>query len=302
MNWPLNLYLKEIGKNESWVDALSALGYLFECLEGPLQVLVQLQNRSDISASVKVVRGAPNGDQNIPIKPILESLLNQLMGPDYQIQSIDLIELLNDLLSKEPSCSPVGHDPSVNIIWIGPHQIAVGSFVGDLYVSLDSPDLIDGPDLGAEPSVYAEDPLVDDRSQREVVEDLVEHLPWGLISVLLGDLIEEAVDHSYLSGLVVPSEKGYMRRVLDFIAKKQLDCLDWVVASIDEVAYKDIVAAGQLASYFEQLQKVVELAVDVPANGHWGAHRLDGRLFYQDFLDFLANVLEDRLLYYPPLF
>ena len=59
--------------------------------------------------------------------------------------------------------------------------------------------------------------------------------------------------------------------------------LNRVVATIDVVTHEEIVGVGGLPSNLEQLTQVVELSVDVTADGYWGAHLLHVRLVYQNF-------------------
>ena len=76
---------------------------------------------------------------------------------------------------------------------------------------------------------------------------------------------------------------------LQLEAEKQLECFNRVVATINEVAHKDIAGIWNLPSFFKELEQVVELTMDVTANGDWGAHRLDVTLFDQYLLDFFAE-------------
>ena len=59
--------------------------------------------------------------------------------------------------------------------------------------------------------------------------------------------------------------------------------LNRVVATIDVVTHEEVVSVRGLSSDLEQLAQVVELSVDVTADGHGGAHLLHVRLVYQNF-------------------
>ena len=178
---------------------MSTLRNLFECLKLSIQILIQLQNRSYISAPVKIIWCTPNSNQNISLKPILITLLNQLVSPDHQIQPIDLIELLNHSLSKQPASPSIRHNPSVNIVRIRPHQITIRSFMGNLNISLYSPNLIDGSDMGTQSSMDAKNLLINNCSQRKVIKNIIKHFPWTLISIFLSDFIKESINHGNLS-------------------------------------------------------------------------------------------------------
>ena len=59
---------------------------------------------------------------------------------------------------------PIGHDPGVDVVGVGPDQVGVGPVVRDFHVAVDGPDLVDGFDLRGQPPVHAEDLAVDDRA------------------------------------------------------------------------------------------------------------------------------------------
>ena len=59
-----------------------------------------------------------------------------------------------------------------------------------------------------------------------------------------------------------------------FQCDEQSDCLDTVVAAIDVVAHEEVVGVRGLSANLEKLTQVVELAVDVAADGHRRAHLL----------------------------
>ena len=61
-------------------------------------------------------------------------------------------------------------------------------------------------------------------------------------------------------------------------------CLDRVVASVDVVTHEQVVGVRGLSSNLEELAQIVELTMDVTADGHWGTDLLHVRLVNQDFL------------------
>ena len=69
-----------------------------------------------------------------------------------------------------------------------------------------------------------------------------------------------------------------------FQSHKKRHCLDRVVASVDVVTHEQVVGVRGLSSNLEKLAQIMELSVDVTADGHWGAHLLHVRLINQDFL------------------
>lgn len=56
--------------------------------------------------------------------------------------------------------------------------------------------------------------------------------------------------------------------------------LDTEVPPVDIVSQKEVVGIRTVATYFEQFDHVVELAMDVAADGHWTVHYLYIRFFH----------------------
>jgi len=71
---------------------------------------------------------------------------------------------------------------------------------------------------------------------------------------------------------VISAKNGDAVRIADFEANEEGDCLDRVVASVDVVAHEEVVVIWQLSADLEELFKIVELTMDVTANGDWGAN------------------------------
>ena len=59
--------------------------------------------------------------------------------------------------------------------------------------------------------------------------------------------------------------------------------LDRVIAAIDVVTHEEVVGVGRLATDLKEFAQVVELAVDVTADGDRRTHLLHVRLVDQDF-------------------
>ena len=55
---------------------------------------------------------------------------------------------------------------------------------------------------------------------------------------------------------------------------EQSDSLDTVVAAIDVVTHEEVVRVWGLPTNLEQLTQVMELAMNVTADCHWGTHLL----------------------------
>lgn len=128
------------------------------------------------------------------------------MGTSNQIDIVDVIEFGSDLGSEEPSGTSWRHGPGLDVLWVGPHEIAEGTLVRDLHASVDESDLVDGLDLRGESSMDAEDFAFDDSSDSEVIEDFGAVFPWVGVAILSDRLVVETVHGRDLASLVISSE------------------------------------------------------------------------------------------------
>jgi len=119
---------------------------------------------------------------------------------------VGMVELLRDVLSERITSTSRGDTPTASVIRIRPQKIADRAFMRDFLNSVKLLDLIEGIDTRREPSMEAEDGVVDDGSEGEVVEQLSEVHPDIGVSVLSEALIVEAVHLGDLTDFMVTSE------------------------------------------------------------------------------------------------
>jgi hypothetical protein len=86
--------------------------------------------------------------------------------------------------------------------------------------------------------VQAEDLVVDEGGEGQVVEEVGEVLPDVGVAVLAQALVVEAVDLSDLAGLVVATKNGDALRVSNLESDEESDGLDGIVATVDVVAWE----------------------------------------------------------------
>ena len=135
----------------------------------------------------------------------------------------------------------------------------------------------------------AEDGVVDNSSEREVVEELSEVNPDIRVAILSKALIVEAVDLSNLSDLVVTSEDGNSVLEPHLQSDQERDSLDRVVATIDVITHEEVVGIWRLAANSKELFQIMELAMNVTADCDRGSNSLDVGLIDQDLLSLLAQ-------------
>jgi len=68
-----------------------------ENVEVALQLVVDIQDRGNVTATVAVVGGRPDCDQVRVLEPILEAVHDKLMSASYELQVINVVELSRHL-------------------------------------------------------------------------------------------------------------------------------------------------------------------------------------------------------------
>lgn len=125
----------------------------------------------------------------------------------------------------------------------------------------------------------AEDAVVDDGGEGEVVEDVGAVPPDVERAVLPQALIIEPVDLRDLPALVVPSDQRHQVRIAHLVGEEEEEGLDAVEATVYEIAKEEVADARYVSPVLEELEQIVELAMDISADGDWGVHTLYVALF-----------------------
>ena len=102
----------------------------------------------------------------------------------------------------------------------------------DFLDSVERSDVVEGVDAGRQPAVQAENLVVDEGSEGEIVEEVGEVFPDICIAVFPQTFVVKAIDLGNLSTLVVPSKDSDSGRVSDLQGDKEGHRLDGVVATI----------------------------------------------------------------------
>ena len=72
------------------------------------------------------------------------ALLDQLMGTGNQVESIDMAEVVGDFRSEDPSSASCIDGPVLNVLRVGPHEIAERPLMRNLNLSINGSNLING--------------------------------------------------------------------------------------------------------------------------------------------------------------
>lgn len=123
-------------------------GNLPENLEASGEFFVECEDRRQISAAVAIVGGAPHGNEVLSWIVVFVALLNELMRSADEFELVDVVKLCGDTGTEKPAGPSRTDSPGFDVLWIAPHEITEGAFVGNLLSAIDRADLIDGSDIG----------------------------------------------------------------------------------------------------------------------------------------------------------
>lgn len=202
---------------------------------------------------------------------------------------VNVIEFSGNFRAKQPSSSSRRHGPGFDVFWVGPHEIAEWALMRNFHSSVNKSDLVNGLDLWRESTMDAKDFAFNDSSDAKVIENFSAVFPWIGVSVLSNGLVIESIHGSDLSGLMVTSEESNVSWVLELEAKEKLECFHGIEASIDKITHENVAGVWDLTTLVEELEEIVELAVNISADSDWSFNWLDVAFLNKDFLDFLAE-------------
>lgn len=93
---------------------------------------------------------------------------------------------------------------------------------------------------------------VDDGSQREVVEGIIEILPHVGATVLLHCLLVKPIHTRHLPGLMIPSEQEYLKWIQQFVGEEKQDRFKGVVPAVDIIADEQVLPVRKRAANLEE--------------------------------------------------
>jgi hypothetical protein len=260
-----------------------------ENVESFIKLLIDVQDGSNVTASVAVVRSRPDGNEVLVFEPVLEAIHDKLMRSCDQGNVIDVIEFSCHFRAKQPTSSSRRHGPGLDVLWVRPHEIAEWTLMRNFHSSINESDLVNGFDFRRETTVNAEDLALNDSSDTEIVEYFSAVLPWVSVSVLSNGLIVESIDSSDLSCFVISSKESDMSWVFQLEAEQELECFDGVESSVDKISHENIASVWNFTALVEKFQKIVELSMDISTNGNRSFNWLNITFFDQNLFDLFAK-------------
>ena len=124
---------------------------------------------------------------------------------------------------------------------------------------------------------------------RDVVKKICKHNPYIFISKFFLAFLVKTVHLRNSSRLVVASGQVHPLRIADFQSHQKRDGLNGVVTSIDEISHEKIIGEGRVASDGEKFDEIVELSVDVSADGDGCTNRNGVGLLWEDGCSFFGD-------------
>jgi len=139
--------------------------------------------------------------------------------------------------------------------------------------------------------------IIDQSSQGQVIEYLSTVFPDIQRTVFPETLVVEAVDLGDLPAFVVASQEGDSRLIAYFEGEQEDEGLYAVETPVDKISHEEVGNVGRISSYFEELEEVIELSMDVSTDCN---RRVDAGkigLLCQDFLGLVAQEFNTGLFY-----
>lgn len=194
---------QEVGNDGAIGDCALLIADGVEDFEVALHLFVDVEDGSDVTASVAVVWCGPHGDEVLILEPVSEAVHDELMSAGDHFKIVDVVKFGRDTGSEEPASASWGESPSLDLLWVGPHEVAEGALVWDLHAAFEQANLVEGLDVWREATMDTEDLSFNDGTDAEEVEHFGAVFPRVGVSVLSDSLVVETVDGSDLTGLVV---------------------------------------------------------------------------------------------------
>ena len=155
-------------------------------------MLIDFHNSGLVAASEAIV-GCREDSHDVALVTPVVSVHDELMGTGNSLQAICLVELLGDVLAEGVARTARRDAPTAAVIGVRPQQVANGALVGHFLNAIKLPNLIESVNGRGETAVQAENLILDDSSQGEVVKQGCENFPDFSVAVFAEAFIVEAI-------------------------------------------------------------------------------------------------------------
>jgi hypothetical protein len=230
-------------------------------------MLIDIHNGGLVATAVAVVGGGEDSGDVLVMGELIAAV-HELMGPDDNLELVVVVELLADVAAEVVAGPALGQVPAASLLGVAPEQVAHGPLGGHLDFAVQLANVVQAADVRRQAPVQAEGLRLDQRCQGQVVEQLREAFPDVHVAVLPRALVVEAVDLGDLPGFVVAAQDRDPVFVAHLERQQEGDSLHGMVPAVHIVPHKQIVGLRDPSANLEQLDQIVELAVDVAADYH----------------------------------
>ena len=159
----------------------------------------------------------------------------------------------------------------------------------DFLFPIYGPDFIDRVIYGGtQSSMHTENSIVDNGSKRQIIEDISTVPPDVQRTIFSETFIIEPIDLCDLPAFVVASYQSNHVGIPNFVSKQKQESFHAIEASIDEIPQKEVIYGRNISPIFEELQKIIKLAMYISTYCHRRVNPLDVSFLHQYFLSLCA--------------
>jgi len=161
--------------------------------------------------------------------------------------------------------------------------------------SINDLDLVDTMNTRTQAAMHAENLIIYNDGEGEVVEHIGEIMPNARIAIFARALSVEAVGLCYAAGLVVATDEVHAVRVAEFKADEEGNGFYAEEAAVYIVAEEQIVCVGAETADAKDFEHVEELAMDVADDGDRCCYVHHITLLHKELFRFGAYGFDDRV-------
>ncbi|GBE58997.1 ABC1 family protein, putative [Babesia ovata] len=225
-------------------------------LERAHERLVDAHHGARVVELPAIIRGTKKRDQTSLGKKFV-TVLHHLMGAADEVEFVLDQKVDHDVGAERERNSSVIFSPPRGVrVRITPKKVAEKAGVRHVSWSRNLPDLVHGVQLRRETAVHAKYLIVNDRSHRQAVEAVREHLP-KLHAVAALALVVKSVDAVDGRTLMVTAQQEKVLRA---------DGLQRLLSSVDVVPKEEVVRGRREAAVLEKAQQIIVLPMNVSAD------------------------------------